>query len=249
MLRLISLQIDAAIEAAKSRPDLKVMAGFSRRFDASYRDAYEKVKSGAIGDTYMIRSQTGDLLDETGFFTAYAKRNGGIFVDCTIHDIDLTLWFLENPKPKSCYAVGTLKHHPELAEANDVDNGVGVVEYYGGKIGYYLASRTQAYGHDVSTEVTGTEGKVQINLTPRANNVVLGDKLGLRHEVQPEYWQRFEHAFATEATEFVNSVLNDTPVPLPLESGKMVMVIARALQESLWTGRTIRFNEDGTRVE
>lgn len=219
------------------------MAGFSRRFDASYRDAYDKVKSGAIGDTYMIRSQTGDLLDETGFFTAYAKRNGGIFVDCTIHDIDLTLWFLDNPKPKSCYAVGTLKHHPELAKANDVDNGVGVVEYYGGKIGYYLASRTQAYGHDVSTEVTGTQGKIQINLTPRANNVVLGDKLGLRHEVQPDYWQRFEHAFATEATEFVNAVLNDTPVPLPLENGRVVMVIARALQQSLQTGETIRFEE------
>ena len=228
---------------------MKVMAGFSRRFDASYRDAYEKVKAGAVGETYLIRSQTCDLLDDTGFFVAYAKRNGGIFVDCTIHDIDLSLWFLDNPKPKNCYAVGTLKHHPELAEANDVDNGVGVVEYYGGKIGYYLASRTHAYGHDVSTEVTGTEGKVQINLTPRANNVILGDKSGLRHEVQPEYWQRFEHAFATEATEFVNAVLHDKPVPLPLESGKMVMTIARALQESLWTGKTIRFNEDGTRVE
>ncbi|KIW70773.1 hypothetical protein PV04_03014 [Phialophora macrospora] len=242
-------EVSAAIEAAKSRPDLKVMAGFSRRFDASYRDAYQKVQAGAIGTPYLIRSQTTDLLDETGFFIAYAKRNGSIFVDCTIHDIDLALWFLDNPAPKTCFAVGTLKHHPELAESNDVDNGVAVVEFHGGKIAYFLASRTQAHGHDVCTEIAGTQGKLMVNVVPRANNVVLADKLGMRHEVQPEYWQRFEDAFATEAREFVHSVLEDKDVPLPLEGGYMVMKIARALQDSFLTGNAVKFDEQGNRVE
>jgi myo-inositol 2-dehydrogenase/D-chiro-inositol 1-dehydrogenase len=31
------------VEAAKRNPSVKVMAGFSRRFDASYRDAAEKI--------------------------------------------------------------------------------------------------------------------------------------------------------------------------------------------------------------
>ncbi|KAG9781093.1 NAD binding Rossmann fold oxidoreductase, partial [Aureobasidium melanogenum] len=241
-------EVTAAIEAAKSRPDLKVMAGFSRRFDASYRDAFQKVKSESIGEPFLVRSNTCDLLDDTGFFVQYAKRNGGIFVDCTIHDIDLALWFLGNPTPKSAYAVGTLKHHPELAESQDVDNGVGIVEFHGGKIAYFYASRTQSHGHDVCTEVTGTHGKVMVNVIPKANNVVLADKSGMRHEVQPEYWQRFEEAFVTEATEFVDSVLHDKPVPLPLESGYAVMKIGRALQESLITGRLIRFDEQGNRI-
>lgn len=225
------------------------MAGFSRRFDASYRDAHQKVRAGAVGEPYLIRSNTCDLLDETGFFTAYAKRNGGIFVDCTIHDIDLALWFTGNPAPKSCFAVGTLKHHPELAEAQDVDNGVAIVEFHGGKIAYFYASRTQAHGHDTCTEVTGTKGKVMVNVIPKSNNVVLADKLGMRHEVQPEYWQRFEDAFATEAAEFVDSVLYDKPVPVALESGYMVMKIGRALQESLLTGKVVKFDEQGNRVE
>ncbi|KIW89782.1 uncharacterized protein Z519_09939 [Cladophialophora bantiana CBS 173.52] len=242
-------EVSAAIAAAKSRPDLKVMAGFSRRFDASYRDAYQKVKSNIIGDAYLVRSNTCDLLDETGFFVAYAKRNGGIFVDCTIHDIDLALWFMDSPAPKSCFAVGTLKHHPELAESNDVDNGVGVVEFYGGKIAYFHASRTQAHGHDVCTEISGTEGKVMVNVIPKANNVVVADKTGMRHEVQPEYWQRFEDAFATEAQEFVTSVLEGKEVPVPLESGFMVMKIGRALQESLLTGKAVKFDEQGRRID
>ncbi|EXJ90661.1 myo-inositol 2-dehydrogenase [Capronia coronata CBS 617.96] len=241
-------EVSAAIQAAESRPDLKVMAGFSRRFDASYRDAHKKVMDKAIGEPFLIRSNTCDLLDDTGFFVQYAKRNGGIFVDCTIHDIDLALWFLGNPKPKSCFAVGTLRHHPELAESQDVDNGVAVVEFYGGKIGYFYASRTQSHGHDVCTEVTGTQGKVMVNVIPRVNNVVLADKMGMRHEVQPEYWQRFEEAFVTEANEFVDSVLYDKPVPVPLDAGFMVMKIGRALQESLTMGRVVKFDEQGNQM-
>ena len=226
------------------------MAGFSRRFDDSYRDAATKIiQNKAVGKPFMVRSNTCDLLDTTGFFVKYSKRNGGIFVDCAIHDIDLTLWYLQDPVPKSCYAVGTLQHHPELAESQDVDNGVGIVEFWGGKIAYFYCSRTQAHGHDVCTEVTGTTGKVMVNVMPKQNNVVVADKLGMRNEVQAEYWQRFEHAFALEANEFVESVLQDKPVPLPLELGMKVMMIGRALQDSLVSGKVVRFDEQGKRIE
>ncbi|KAK3639964.1 hypothetical protein LTR56_012138 [Elasticomyces elasticus] len=242
-------EAQSVIEAAKSYPELKIMAGFSRRFDASYRDAATKVlDQGAIGSPFMVRSQTCDLLDTTGFFVKYATRNGGIFVDCAIHDIDLTLWYLSDPVPKACWGVGTLQHHPELAASNDVDNAVGIVEFWGGKLAYFHCSRTQAHGHDVSTEVTGTDGKISVNLVPRLNNVVLADKRGMTHEVQPEYWQRFEDAFATEANEFVDAILHDKPVPLPMETGQKVMLIARALQDALWTGEVSRFDEAGTRI-
>ena len=70
----------------------------------------------------------------------------------------------------------------------------------------------------------------------------------MRHEVQPEYWQRFEDAFALEANEFVKAVLNDESVPLPLEKGIRVMEIGRALQEALLSGNVSRFDEQGKRV-
>ena len=226
------------------------MAGFSRRFDVSYRDAKDKIANqNVIGKPFLVRSQTADLLDHTGFFIRYAARNGGIFVDCAIHDIDLSLWFLDNPIPKAAWAVGSLQHHPELKELKDVDNGVGIVEYWGGKMAYFMCSRTQAHGHDVCTEITGTDGKVMVNVIPKSNNVVVADKLGMRHEVQPEYWQRFEDAFATEANEFVEAVLEDKPVPLPLSSGMMVMKIGWALQDALLTGERIQFDEKGNRLD
>ncbi|GAB7350604.1 hypothetical protein MBLNU459_g1172t2 [Dothideomycetes sp. NU459] len=232
----------------EENPHLKVMAGYSRRFDASYRDAKAKMDKGVIGRPFLVRSQTTDLLDTTGFFVRYAAKNGGIFYDCAIHDIDLTLYFLGDIKPKACWAMGTIAHHPELKELNDVDNGVGVVQYSNGAMGYYYVSRTQAHGHDVCTEVTGTEGKLSINVHPRSNQVEVASSIGITNEVQPEYWERFEDAFATEAIEFCESILDNKPVPLPLDLGIKSLEIGLALQEALLTGRTQHFDEEGHQI-
>ena len=226
------------------------MAGFSRRFDSSYRDAWKKIANeNAIGEPFLVRSQTADMLDHTGFFVKYASRNGAIFVDCAIHDIDLSLWFLNNPIPKAAWAVGSIQHHPELKDFHDVDNGIGIVDFWGGKMAYFHCSRTQAHGYDVCTEITGKDGKVMVNVIPKANNVVLADKLGMRHEVQRDYWETFMDAFATEANECVEAVLDDKPVPLPLSTGLMVMKIAWALQDALRTGERIQFDEKGNRLD
>lgn len=220
------------------------MAGYSRRFDASYRDAKKKIDAGVIGRPFLVRSQTTDLLDTTGFFVRYAAKNGGIFYDCAIHDIDLTLYYLGDIRPKACWAVGTIAHHPELKELNDVDNGVGVVEYENGCIGYYYVSRTQAHGHDVCTEITGTDGKISVNVHPRSNQVEVASSIGIHHEVQPEYWERFEDAFATEAIEFCESIINNTAVPLPLDLGIRSLEIGLALQKALLTGERQLFDTD-----
>jgi myo-inositol 2-dehydrogenase / D-chiro-inositol 1-dehydrogenase len=242
------------------------MAGFSRRFDASYRDAKRKIaEQKVIGEPFIVRSQTCDLLDHTGFFVRYAALNGGVFVDCAIHDIDLSLYYLgEDCKPKAAWAVGTIAHHPELKALNDVDNGIGIVEYWGGKMAvsppssppfyinttqYFYCSRTQAHGHDVSTEITGTQGKVMVNLLPQSNNVKTATSIGITQQVQPEYWERFEDAFATEANEFIACIIEDTPVPLKLEMGLKVIKIGWALQEALLTGEVIRFDESGERLD
>lgn len=37
------LQAQKVVDAANAHPELKVMAGFSRRFDTSYRDAKNKI--------------------------------------------------------------------------------------------------------------------------------------------------------------------------------------------------------------
>lgn len=242
------------------------MCGFSRRFDASYRDAFERVDAGAIGRPSVFRSQTCDKLDPSGFFVDYAQFSGGIFVDCNIHDIDLALWFLgQDSMVKSVAAFGITAVQPGLQKWGDVDNGVGVVEFYGGKLAlvfltaaracgadqdsYFYSSRMMAAGQHDMTEVIGTEGKVTVNASPAANLVELHESNGIRREIAQNYYGRFEQAFVTEANEFVEACLDNKKLPFKLAGAVQALRIGCALQESLRTGNKIYFDETGERME
>ncbi|KAF9885672.1 hypothetical protein FE257_012654 [Aspergillus nanangensis] len=238
------------LDAAAKKPQLKVMCGFSRRFDASYRDAYNKMSTGALGTPSVLRSQTCDKLDPSGFFVAYAEFSGGIFVDCSIHDIDLTLWFFgADSKVKTVSAVGITAVEPDLRKHNDRDNAVGLVEFYNGKVAHFYASRMMAAGQEDTTEIIGTKGKVTVNAQPALNLVNVFDGTGIRREIPQHYYDRFEYAFVTEANEFTACCLENTPVPVKLEGAVQAVRIGAALQEAMITGQKIFFDESGKRVE
>ncbi|KAJ6077533.1 uncharacterized protein N7446_000469 [Penicillium canescens] len=236
----------SVIDAAAKKPHLKVMCGFSRRFDKSYRDAYEKMQAGIIGTP----PQTCDKLDPSGFFVAYAEFSGGIFVDCSIHDIDLALWFFgKESKIKSVSAVGITAVEPDLRKHNDRDNAVGLVEFHDGRIAFFYASRMMAAGQEDVTEIIGTKGKLAVNTQPALNHVNVYDGSGIRREIPQTYYDRFEYAFVTEAQEFSAACLDDLPVPVDLACSVLAVRIGAALQESLITQKKIFFDENGERCE
>ncbi|CZR67336.1 probable NAD binding Rossmann fold oxidoreductase [Phialocephala subalpina] len=240
----------SVVDAARKHPHLKVMCGFSRRFDSSYRDAHAKMDSGLIGRPSIFRSQTCDMLDPSGFFVAYAEFSGGIFVDCSIHDIDLALWFFgQDSQVKSVAASGITAVQPELRKHNDRDNAVGIVEFWDGKIAHLFASRMMAAGQDDATEIIGTEGKLQVNAQPMQNLVNIYEKGGVRREIPPHYYGRFEQAFVTESNEFTAACLDDGKLPFKLAGAVQAVKIGCALQEALITGKKIYFDEVGRRSE
>ncbi|KAF4451095.1 myo-inositol 2-dehydrogenase [Fusarium austroafricanum] len=240
----------SVVDAAAKKPHLKVMCGFSRRFDASYRDAFDRMDSGAIGRVSVFRSQTCDKLDPTGFFVAYAEFSGGIFVDCNIHDIDLSLWYFgQDSIVKSVVATGITAVQPELRKHKDVDNGVGIVEFWGGKVAYFYSSRMMAAGSHDMTEIIGTEGKLAINANPVGSLVEMHEAAGVRRQIPGDYYGRFEHAFVTEANEFTAAVLDNNKLPFKLSGAVQAVQIGCALQESLNSGQKINFDETGRRIE
>ncbi|KAK6364050.1 uncharacterized protein PV06_03105 [Exophiala oligosperma] len=242
--------VDAYTSSLRRYPSQKVVCGFSRRFDASYRDAHDKMSSGLIGVPSVFRSQTCDKLDPTGFFVEYAQFSGGIFVDCSIHDIDLALWFFgEDSRVKSVTAVGITAVEPGLRKYDDRDNALGLVEFYGGKIAQLFCSRMMAAGQEDSTEITGTKGKLAINTQPQTNLVNIYEATGIRREIPPHYYGRFRDAFITEANEFTACCLDDTPPPMKLQGAVNAVRIGCALQEALISGKKIEFDEDGSRVD
>ena len=225
-------------EAAK-HPELKAMIGYGRRFDPSNRDAYDKIQAGLIGKPFLVRSQNLDLNDPSGFFVRFAPTSGGIFLDCTVHDIDLARWFLGNPQPVRVFAAGIVAVHDGLREFGDVDNGVAVCEFEGGRLACFYASRTMAHGHETSTEIFGTQGRLAVGQNPRLNRVDISDAHGVRNECTPTFYERFEEAFLIETTHFVDAVLDDRAPALTLNDATEATRIAIALRESLQSRRAV----------
>ncbi|CAG7935883.1 unnamed protein product [Penicillium olsonii] len=236
------------IETAKKSPHIKVMTGFMRRFDSDYQRAMQQIQLGSIGTPIILRSQGAEKLNESDSYVDYLCHSGGIFVDAVIHDIDLTLALLgEDIRPKALWATGVISHHHKIREFGDVDNSIGVVEFWGGKVAYFYHSRTAAHGYDNCTEVVGTQGKISINLVPRRDRLQLSSSSGISEEAIPNWSDRYCEAFVGELNEFTRVILEDQEVPLRLESAYMGLQIALALQESLRDGTKIDFDEGGVR--
>jgi myo-inositol 2-dehydrogenase / D-chiro-inositol 1-dehydrogenase len=226
-------------EVAARHPDLKAMIGYVRRFDPSYRDAYERLKAGEIGEPFLVKSQTLDKHDPSGFFVKFAQKSGGIFLDMSVHDIDTARWFLGAPKPLRVFATGTVAVHEGLKAVGDLDNGVAMIEFEGGRIAVLQASRTMAHGHETLAEITGTAGRLTIGAGARLNRVDIADKHGVRHECTPTFYERFEEAFVAELNAFTDAVRNDTPLPLSLRDATEATRIGLAIQQSLKTARSV----------
>jgi myo-inositol 2-dehydrogenase / D-chiro-inositol 1-dehydrogenase len=238
------LSLDVAecrrVEAeAALQPDLKVMIGFVRRFDASYRHAYALVRDGAIGRPLMVRSHTLDKNDPGGFFVRFSETSGGMFVDMSVHDIDAARWLLGASDAARVFATGLVAVHEGLREFRDVDNGVATCEFATGEIATIYASRTMAHGFECATEVIGTKGRLLVGGDARCDHVVISDEHGVRHACTPTFYERFEEAFLCEDVEFVQAVIEDRPPPLTLRDATEATRIALAMRQSLLERRAV----------
>jgi myo-inositol 2-dehydrogenase/D-chiro-inositol 1-dehydrogenase len=237
----LSLELEdcrhAAAHAAKACK--RAMVGFVRRFDESYRHAFQHIEAGGIGRPFLVYSQTTDLADPSGAFLKFAPTSGGIFLDCSVHDVDLARWLLGRPKAKKVYSAGTVAMYPPLEALGDVDNGIAIVEFEGGRMAMFYASRTQAHGHDTHTDITGTAGRVSVGRNPRVDRVEIADANGVRNTVLPSFYERFAPAFVTQAKHFVDAVLDDTPFELTMDDAVEATRIAIALRESLQSGQPV----------
>ena len=238
-LSLDLAECERVLAEAERHSHLQATIGFMRRFDPSYRDAFEKIEAGVIGRPFMVRSQTTDKNDPDGFFVRFAPTSGGIFLDCTVHDIDVARWLLGKPRAKRVYASGTIALHEGLREFGDVDNGVAICEFEDGSLAMFYASRTMAHGNDSGSEVIGTAGALAIGHNPRLNRVEISDASGIRNECTPTFFDRFEDAFLYEARAFVAAVQGGASAGATLADALEATRIGSALRQSLQTGQAV----------
>lgn len=79
-----------------------------------------------------------------------------------------------NPKKEvnKVYAIGQPVQHPELADLQDTDNGIAVIEFANGVNCVSHLGRIARNGHETYLEVYGTEARVNVNNVSKLDSSV-----------------------------------------------------------------------------
>ena len=134
--------------------------GYPRRFDPAFRAVRAAVAAGDLGRVHTIRSTT---LDPAPPPRAYLAGSGGLFRDCTVHDLDAVRW-VTGREVVELYATGFDRADPVFAELGDVDSAALVLTMDDGSLGLISNSRCNARGYDVRLEVHGATDSVAAGL-------------------------------------------------------------------------------------
>ena len=113
-----SAEAKKMLDAAK-RTGKKLTIGYQSRFRDDSQYLKKEVEDGTFGDIYYARaiSLRRRAVPTWGVFLNEYEQGGGPLIDIGTHALDLTLWLMNNYKPKYC--VGTTYHKLN----NDTDQG------------------------------------------------------------------------------------------------------------------------------
>jgi len=230
-------RIDEALRAVAAA-GVKLMVGFNRRFDPSFRKARELVANGAIGTVHVLRITSRDPAPPP---LAYVRVSGGLFLDMTIHDFDMARYL--GGEVEEVFAAGGVLVDPAIGAAGDIDTAIVLLRLQSGALGAIDNSRRAVYGYDQRVEVFGSDGMVAVG-NRTADSHVLSDARGV-HSALPLYFfmERYTESFLAEMVAFVDCLREDKPPPVSGQDGRQAVVIALAAQQSLREQRPVRVAE------
>ncbi|WP_460024880.1 Gfo/Idh/MocA family oxidoreductase [Infirmifilum sp. SLHALR2] len=234
----ITVTADEAVDVVTraDRAGLKLMVGYMRRFDDAYSEAKRRIASGEIGRPVAFLNVARDPGAPPGW-AQDPKLSGGIFLDMLSHDFDMAR-FLIGSEVKRVYVSGGAVLYDEIKAKGDLDLVNVSFEFENGVYGVVHGSRKSVFGYDLRTEVLGTEGTVYVGSAVDPN-LAVGVKSGVVLRGVQWFWARFYEAYVREDQAFVDSVLNDAPLPITGLDGLRVVEVAEACWRSVREGRPV----------
>jgi len=197
-----------------------------------------------------------------GVFLNEEEQGGGPLIDIGTHALDLTLWMMNNYKPK--YVVGNTYH--KLAERRNAanawgpwdpdkftveDSAFGFITMENGAT-IILESSWALNSLDVDeakTTLCGTEGGADMKDGLRINGEMNGrlytTKIDLSTGGVAFYEGKAEDAADLEARLWIESIVNNTEPVVKPEEAYVVSQILEAIYTSSKTGKPVYFNEIG----
>lgn len=250
----------AMIEAAK-RTGKKLTIGYQNRFRPDSIYLHKACEQEQLGEIYYAKAKAirRRAVPTWGVFLDEEAQGGGPLIDIGTHALDLTLWMMNNYKPK--YAVGNAYH--KLSGKKDAanawgpwdpdkftveDSAIGFITMENGAT-IVLEASWALNSLDVGeakTVLCGTEGGADMEQGLRLN----GENFGKLYTNQIEletggvdfYEGAQEDPAFVEASQWISSIMNDTEPVVKPEEAYVVTRILEAIYKSSETGEPVYFN-------
>lgn len=227
------------VMAALANSKVKYQVGFNRRFDHNFMAAREAVAAGKIGDLNVLKITSRDPGAPP---VSYIKVSGGIFLDMTIHDFDMVR-YMSGAEVTEVYAMGGVLVDEEIGKAGDIDTAVITLRLNNGALAVIDNCRRATYGYDQRVEAFGSLGQVAIG-NDTGSTAVISDASGVVAE-KPKFFflERYMDAYVREVSQFIDAVVNDTPVAVGVEDGLKPVLIGLAAKRSVAENRPVSIQE------
>jgi myo-inositol 2-dehydrogenase/D-chiro-inositol 1-dehydrogenase len=214
----------------------RVMVGFNRRFDPSFRDIRDRVAAGEIGSLEQLTIISRDPAPPPA---AYVAVSGGLFRDMTIHDFDMARYFLGEVVEVT--ATGANLISDQIAAAGDIDSAVVVLRGAEGGLCSITNSRRCAFGYDQRLEAFGGLGMLTAaNQLPTSVRFSGAEHTEVAAPYHNFFLDRYTPAYRAEMDHFV-TVVETGSAPSPgFTDGRAALVLADAANESLRTGTAVK---------
>jgi myo-inositol 2-dehydrogenase/D-chiro-inositol 1-dehydrogenase len=239
----IALDLEATDEALGhvERAGILLQIGFQRRFDAGYRAARAAVRSGDLGEVYLVRAAAHDPVPPP---EEYLAGSGGLWRDMLIHDFDVVPWVL-GQEVTEVYADG-VAHNPAFSRHDDVDAGAALLRFDAGALGVVTSSRLDPLGHDVRLELFGSADSVAVGLGERMPLRSLEPGAGA--PVGPawrDFLDRFGPAYEAELDAFLQAAVEGGGSPCSGADARRALRVALAAGRSKAEHRPVSVEEMG----
>jgi predicted dehydrogenase len=196
------------VDAGRRHPNLKLMEAFMYRHHPQWLRARQIVAGGGIGQLRTIQTVFSYFNDDGGNIRNQAELGGGGLADIGCYCVSLARFIFE-AEPKR--VVGLVEYDPKFGTDRLAS---GILEFEAGTSTFTCSTQLTPYQR---VNIFGTAGRVEIdipfNAPPDRPCTMRHEHNGKVDEISLSVCDQYK----IQGDLFVKAVLEDTPVPTPIE--------------------------------
>jgi predicted dehydrogenase len=248
------------IAAHQAKSNLVFGAMFQLRTEPRYKKLKQLIDEGELGQIVRVNWIITDWFRTEAYYASGGWRatwkgeGGGALLNQCPHQLDLLQWLVGMPTCIRAFCQFGRYHNIEVE-----DNVTVFMEYPDGGTGVFITSTGEAPGTN-RFEIAGERGKIVLEggrMLFTRNETSMRDfsKTAKTGFARPDLWNveiPLEHAPAQHATvmqNFVDAILDGSPLIVPGSEGVNSVEFANAALYSTWTDQTVELPLDSAAYE